>query len=198
MLGDPTGVETLIEAVDAYEGWDEGVPLTSQRETGNTFSDLDRLVIALGYSRAQEALKPLISKLRQLEPDSELSHYKAISLAIRPFLPCEAATGPLVEILKQPGFSGHATVYSLAPNKNRKENGFTAAPERLVTTTGNRSANDTNLNKVYKELIIAAMLYRCGDRNGMATGILKQYSQNVHGHFARYAQRALTDKSDTQ
>lgn len=198
ILGDPTGAATLIEAVDACEGWGEGVPLTSQRETGNTFSDLDRLVIALGYSHAPEALRPLISKLRQLKPGSELSHYKAISLALRPYLPCEAATGPLMEILKKPGFSGHATIYSLAPNKSRGKNGFIATSERLVTTAGNKSANGTNLNKVYKELIVASMLYRCGDRNGTAATILKQYSQDVHGHFARYAQRTLANNSDTQ
>ena len=174
------------------------MPLTSQRETGNTLSDLDRLVIALGYSRAPEALRPLITKLRQLKPDSGLSHYKAISLALRPYLPCDAATGPLVEMLKQPGFSGHATVYSLVPEENHRKNVFTTTAERLVTTAGNRSANVANLNKVYKELIIAAMLYRCGDRNGISATILRQYSQDVHGHFARYAQRTLASDSDKQ
>jgi len=32
VLGDPTGVPTLIAAVDAYDRWDEGVTLTSQRK----------------------------------------------------------------------------------------------------------------------------------------------------------------------
>ncbi len=196
ILGDPTGVPALIEAVEKSKGWDDGVALTSQRKTGNTFSDLDRLVIALGQSRAPEALKPLITKLRQLKPDSELSHYKAISLALRHHPPCDAAAEPLLDLLKQPGFTGHATVDPVVRKEDREGNRHTAAADRLVTTGGNKPANDTNLNKAYKELIIAAMLYRCGDRHGTATAILRQYAQDVHGHFARYAQRTLADGDD--
>ena len=35
------------------------------------------------------------------------------------------------------------------------------------------------------------MLYRCGDRDGMAEAILRRYAQDIHGHFARYAQQTL-------
>ena len=43
----------------------------------------------------------------------------------------------------------------------------------------------------YKELIVAAMLYRCGDPTRAAARVLRQYTQDVHGHFARYAERTL-------
>jgi len=191
ILGDPTGAATLIAAVDAYDGWDQGVTLTSQRKTGNTFSDLDRLVIALVYSRAPEALTPLISKLEQLEPDSELPHYKAISLALRRHQPSNSAAKPLTKMLKQPGFTGHATVAAVARKDDRKGEQAAGVADRLVTTGGNESANDTNLNRAYKEIIIVAMLYRCGDRDGMAEAILKQYARDIHGHFARYARWIL-------
>jgi hypothetical protein len=191
ILGDPTGVPTLISAVDAYGGWDRGVTLTSQRKTGNTFSELDRLVIALGYSRAPAALESLIAKLRQLRPDSELSHYKAISLALRHHPPCYAVARLLVETLKQPGFAGHATVAPAVRQEDHRGTPFAAVAQRLVTTGGDESANRTNLNKAYKELIVAAMLYRCGDRQGMAKATLDQYAKDVHGHFARYAQQTL-------
>ncbi len=42
-----------------------------------------------------------------------------------------------------------------------------------------------------KELTIAALLYRCGDRNGLAESVLKRYAQDLHGHFARYAAQTL-------
>jgi len=191
ILGDPTGVPTLIAAVDACDGWDKGVTLTSQRKTGNTFSELDRLIIALGYSRAPQAVKPLIAKLKQLQPDSELSHYKAISLALRHHSRCDAAAGPLAKLLKQPNFTGHATVAAAARKEDRREEQSTAIANRLVTTGGNDSANQTNLNRAFKELIVAAMLYRCGDRHGTAKKILQQYANDIHGHFAGYARWTL-------
>jgi len=173
VLGDATGAATLVEAVDAYDEWDPGVPLTSQRKTGNTFSRLDRLVIALGHSRAPAGLPALLAKLRQLQPDSKLSHFKAISLALRHHPPCEAASGPLRAILQRPGFTGHATI---RPSAGR-------------LTASSRTGG--SLNRAYKELIVATLLYRCGDRDGTAATILKRYAQDVHGHFARYAQQVL-------
>ena len=189
ILGDPTGVPALIAAVDAHERWDQGMALTSQRKTGNMFSDLDRLVIALGFSRAPEALAPLLRKLGQLEPDSELSHYKAISLALWDCLPRRSRTAG--KSLDQPGFTGHATPEPVARSRNP------AARIRLGSGPPGhhrwrRTANRTNLNKAYRELIVAAMLYRCGDKDGMAEAILRLYAKDLHGHFASYAQERWT------
>jgi len=189
ILGDPAGAGTLAKAVDAHDGWDRGVALTSQRKTGNTFSRLDRLVIALGYSRAPQALSPLLTKLRQLTADDKLSHYKAIALALRHCPPQGAAVGPLVELLKRPGFTGHATPHPLTPTADGKPPRPAAAPTRLLS----QGKGGTNLNRAYKELIVAAILYRCGDRDGRAKAVLEQYARDVHGHFARYAQQALAN-----
>jgi len=194
ILGDPTGVPELIKAVDGCDGWDKGVTLTSQRKTGNTFSELDRLIIALGYSRAPSALKPLLTKLRQLQPDSELSHFKAISLALRHHPRCYVVARLAVDMLRQPGFSGHARVAPLVRQEDRAGESTAGVADRLVTTAGDAAANHSNLNQAYKELIIAAMLYRCGDRDGLAKATLEQYAQDVHGHFARYAQQTLHGK----
>ncbi len=190
ILGDPTGAATLIDAVNAHSGWDAGVPLSSQRKTGNTFSDLDRLVIALGYSRAPDALAPLIAKLGQLKPTSKLSHYKAISHALRHFPPSVDSESPLTDLLNQPGFANHATVVSLIPAERQTERPSSGLSERRVTN----ASGGGNLNNSYKELLVAAMLHRCGDPDGTATAILKQYTHDVHGHFARYAQRAVGDR----
>ncbi|MBC8872039.1 MAG: FAD-dependent oxidoreductase [Planctomycetes bacterium] len=183
ILGDPAGAPTLIAAVDAHDRWDKGVPLTSERKTGNTFSDLDRLVIALGFSRAPAAPQALLRKLEQLRPSDNLSHYKAISLAFRHFH-CPEAAGRLAKLLRQPGFTGHATVEPVVKRKGGNEREFATVRERLLTQGG-------SLNRAFKELIVVAMLYQCGDRDGMAKAILESYTNDIHGHFARYAQQTL-------
>ncbi len=190
ILGDPAGVPALIAALDAHEEWDQGAALTSQRKTGNTFSELDRLVIALGFSRAPEAFDPLLRKLGQLKPDSRLSHYKALSLAMQHCL-SPAAAEPLARLLSQPGFTGHATPEPAARPRNPPGQDSAAAAARFITADGDEPANRTNLNKAYRELTVAAMLYRCGDRDGTAEAILRRYAQDLHGHFARYAQQTL-------
>jgi len=189
MVGNPAGASTLIRAIDAAEGWDEGVPLTSERKTGNTFSDLERLVIALGYTRAPEGLPALTRKLAQLRPEDKLSHFKAIALSLRHHPPCEAAVEPLSRLLEQPGFSGHATP---APSSPAQAVDQGALPFALPTRRVTGAAGGANLNAAYKELIAAAMLYRCGDRENLGADILQQYTCDVHGHFARYARAALT------
>jgi flavin-dependent dehydrogenase len=193
ILGDPTGAASLVAAVDAHPTWDQGMALTSQRDTGNMYSQLDRVVIALGFSRAPESLAPLLHKLAQLTPESELSHYKAISLALWENRSREAIE-PLAKLLDQPGFTGHATVCPVGKPKEADGQPPANAADRLVTADADRQANTTNLNRAMKELIVATMLYRSGDRNGRAESILKRYSADVHGHFARYAQGILGNR----
>jgi hypothetical protein len=190
ILGDPTGVPALITAVDAHDGWDQGQALTSQRKTGNTFSELDRLIIALGFSQARQASTPLLSKLGQLTPESELSHYKAMSLALRGY-ESPAAADLLANLLDRPGFVGHAAVDPFVKRRDASGKEIATIAERFVTSGSDNGANNTNLNRAYKELIVAAMLYRCGDRDGKAETILKQYARDLHGHFARYARWTL-------
>ena len=190
VLGDPTGAATLAAASDAAQAWDQGASLTSQRKTGNTFSELDRFVIALGLSGAPQAGEVLLRKLDQLQPDSRLSHYQAMALAMQNLLR-PAAAEPLARLLSQPGFAGHATTKPTIASRSGDGLPMATTANRLVTTEGDAEANGTNLNQAYRELIIAALLYRCGDRDGIAAAILRQYAQDVHGHFARYAQLML-------
>ena len=192
ILGDPTGAPALIATVDAYDEWDRGMALTSQRKTRNLFSDLDRLVIALGSSNAPEASAALLRKIRQLKPESELSHYKAISLALRGYESRRAAD-LLANLMEQPGFTGHAMVDPFATRQDASGKGFATVADRFVTSATDERANDANLNRAFKELIVAAMLYRCGDRNGKAQMILKRYARDIHGHFARYARWILDE-----
>ena len=179
ILGDNAGVPTLIAEVDAKTEWDEGYPYTAGRDIGNVFSDLDRLIIALGYSRDPRTLEPVLRKMTILEPGTVLSHYKAVTLALR-HLKSPQAVGPLANLLAKPGFRGHAIT-----NPIRSEDGVDELSPR-------RSFEQ--LNAAFKEVIIAATLYQCGDDQNTGRTILAQYSQDVDGHFASYAQAILNGK----
>ncbi|MHC4677568.1 MAG: FAD-dependent oxidoreductase [Planctomycetota bacterium] len=179
ILGDKTGVPTLIAAVDAQIEWDKGYPYTAGRKVGNVFSDLDRLIIALGYSGDPRALEPILRKAAVLEPETVLSHYKAVTLALR-HLRNRSAIEPMAGLLKKPGLGGHAVTNPV---------GSDFGPTRLFTR---RSFGQ--LNAAFKEIIVAATLYQCGDHDNVGYSTLRQYSQDVNGHFASFARAILEQK----
>lgn len=170
VLGDKTAAPTLAAAVTGATAWDKGYGLTSHRESDNTFSELDRLVIALGSTG--EGVEAIVAKLQQLKPDSELSHYIAVAMALQHYDKPKSAIEPLTRLLNEPGFTGHVIL---------------DAAQRDVAT----SKPDTNLNATFKELLVAGMLVHCGDSQGLGRGILEQYCRGVEGQFTRYAQSVL-------
>ena len=180
ILGDNTGVPILIAEVDGQTEWDEGYPYTAGRDVGNVFSDLDRFIIALGYSGDPRALESILRKTTLLKPETVLSHYKAVTFALRRFRDSRAVE-PLVTLLKKPGFGNHA-ITKLAG----AEDSVMGLPPRM---------SFKQLNAAFKEVIIAATLYQCGDYQKMGRTILEQYSQDVNGHFASYAQ-AISCRKD--
>jgi flavin-dependent dehydrogenase len=170
ILGDKTAAPTLAAAVAGAATWDKGFGLTSHRKSDNTFSELDRLVIALGSTG--ESVEVIVAKLRQLKPDSELSHFIAVAMALQRYDRPASAIEPLIRFLNEPGVTGHAIL---------------SAAQRDVAST----EPDTNLNAAFKELLVAGMLVHCGDNGGRGRKILEQYSRGIAGHFARYAQHVL-------
>jgi len=179
ILGNNGGVPTLIAEVDAKTQWDEGYPYTAGRDIGNVFSDLDRLIIALGYSRDPRAMEPVLRKMDILEPTTVLSHYKAVTLALR-HLRGPQAIRPLVKLMDKPGFRGHVVTNSVG-------NEFDA-----MKLSPRRSFDQ--LNAAFKEVIVATTLFQCGDYQNTGRMILEQYRQDVNGHFASYAQAILNGK----
>jgi flavin-dependent dehydrogenase len=183
VLGDPTGKETLLKAVEAAEGWGRGYGLTSHRKELNIFGEVDRLVIALGFVRAPEARPILVKKLEALDADSDLSHYKAICLALR-LNKDKSLAAPLARLLKKKGVSGHVQPLSYYAASD----GALNVPERARTNTGGGS---NPLNRKFKELLVAALLVECGDHEGQGRKILEAYTTDVNGHFASYAHTVL-------
>ena len=183
VLGDSTGKETLLKAVDDARDWGQGWDFSSQREHANSFGEVDRLVIALGFLRIPEVHPPLIRKLEVLNAQSPLSHYKAVCLALR-LNKDESLAQPLVHLLNKEGITGH--VQPLSYYKQIGAGGKYQERFRINAQGGDA------LNSKFKEVLVAGLLFECGDHNGQAHGILEAYAQDVNGHFAAYAHLVLT------
>jgi len=184
VLGDPAGKDTLLKAVEASEGWGRGYGLTSHRETHNSFGEVDRLVMALGFLRTPDAKPLLIKKLGLLTAGSDLSHYKAICLALR-LNKDKSLAAPLARLLKKKGVSGHVQPLSYYAASD----GALNVPERARTNT---SGGSNPLNRKFKELLVAALLFECGDHDGQGRKVLEAYTKDVNGHFASYAHFVLS------
>lgn len=173
ILGDGTGVETLIEAVKKAD-WDKGWNFRGLGQYGPTTSPVDNLVIALGRTRDPRGLEALLGMLRKLTNESEFSHCRAVAMALETLGHKDGAK-PLAALLKQEGMSGHA---------------FTEIRDTIQRTPGRRADVSTR-NVSLRELILARALYRCGDSDGLGEKILNTYARDLRGHYATHAKAVL-------
>lgn len=176
ILGDPSGAATLAEAV-ASRQWDKGWKYTGMGQYGMSMSPVDSLIVALGRTRKGVALEPILAKVAQLGPENELSHHRAVALALET-LGDRAAAKPLADLLGKPGMAGHAWT------------DINAATRDIPPSDVDTSTRECSL----RELILARALYRCGDHNGLGEKILCQYAQDLRGHYARHALAILQEK----
>jgi hypothetical protein len=179
IVGDATGKDALIKAVSDAPDWGKGWDYSTQRKYANTFGETDRIVIATGFLRTPEVVEPLLEKMNELTIDSPLSHYKAVCLALRMNKDASMAK-PVAEFLKNKELKGHAQVLDYYDGKN------TPARNPLNNKGGK------GLNRKFKEVLVAALLFECGDYQGEGRKILEAYTKDVNGHFAEYAHRVLT------
>ncbi|HSW02524.1 MAG TPA: FAD-dependent oxidoreductase [Sedimentisphaerales bacterium] len=176
ILGDPSGAETLAEAVAARQ-WDKGWKYTGMGQYGMSMSVVDSLIVALGRTRKDVALEPILAKVAQLGPEHELSHHRAVALALET-LGNRAGAKPLADLLSKPGMTGYPWTDINAA--------ITGIPASSVDT----STRECSL----RELILARALYRGGDHNGLGEKTLRQYAQDLRGHYARHALAVLDEK----
>ncbi len=176
MLGEPAGADTLAEAVKS-RAWDKGWDYTGMGQYGASLSDLDSLIIALGRTRSELALGPILEKVKQLDAGSEFSHCRAVAIALETLGDTVAAKS-LAEFLKKPGITGHAFTDIGAARRR-------TPPGAEDTLTRNRSL---------RELVLARALYRCGDYESIGEKILKEYARDLRGHYARHARTVLKEK----
>jgi len=172
MLGDATGAKTLCDTV-ASLSWDEGWSFSGMGQFGMSLSPLDSLIIALGRTGVKEALPVITEKMATLDATSEFSHHRAVAMALETLKQSEGAKA-LADLLSKPAMRGYA--YLTIENAQR----------------GAENPNpNLNRDQSLRELILARALYRCGDYKGIGQKILKQYEQDLRGHWARHAHAIL-------
>jgi flavin-dependent dehydrogenase len=170
MLGNGVGIQFIIDCVRSYPNWDEGWNYTGMGQFGPCMSKLDSLIIALGESKQQEALPVILEKAKMLSTDDEFSHFRAVSLACEA-IGSQSAIQVLSKLLDMEGVTGHQ-VTSLKQARNAS----------VPSTT-----DVTIRNEVLREIHLARALYRCGDDKQKGAQILKNYSNDLHGHYHRHA-----------
>ena len=173
MMGDATGADALAKAVAAAK-WDKGWRYTGMGQFGECMSPLDSWIIALGRTKSPLALAPILEKVRQLQTNSEFSHFRAVAIALET-LADKSAAPPLAGLLQKPGLSGHAATNITAALESNPASG----------------TDNTTRNQALSELYLARALFRCGDHEGLGEKTLRQYTQDLHGHYARHAQAVL-------
>lgn len=175
VMGDATGIDTLIQAVEASE-WDKGWNYTGMGQFGSSLSRLDTIIVALGHTRDKRAVPAIVKKGLQLEAKHEFSHYRAVAIALE-MIGDPSAAGPLAEMLAKPGIRGwvHDTV------------------EKAARLSGRNPNDNTTRATSIRELNLARALFRCGDKDGLGRAILEEYTRDLRGHLARHA-RAVLDQ----
>ncbi|NOZ19470.1 MAG: FAD-dependent oxidoreductase [Planctomycetes bacterium] len=173
VMGDATGIGTLIGHVQTVPEWDKGWQYKAMGQFGLSMSPLDSIILAMGQARDQRALKPIIAKVKLLDAEKAFSHHRAVALALE-MLRDPAGADALAELLSKPGMTGHACHSVEQPLEH----------PRHKTDTKVRS-------DALRELILARALYRCGDKDGLGKKILKEYETDLRGHFARHATAVL-------
>jgi hypothetical protein len=176
VLGDATGLDTVLAAIEAFPALDKGWRYTGMGQYGPNMSPLDRLIYAAGSTRNRRATAPILEKLRLLTPESEFSHFRAMALALE-MLADPAAAAPLAGVLALPGMQGHAvTTIESAIEEAKKWPSLTATEPR---------------NNAIRELMLGRALFRCGDSAERGKRILEIYGKDLRGHLARHARAVL-------
>jgi hypothetical protein len=179
VLGDPSGVDTLLGALAGYSRWDRGWNFRPPYDRPS-LSPLDRLILVLGRAGDRRAVPRILSKLELLTADDDFSHHRSVALALE-WLADPVAARPLAQLLAKPGMSGHAYAsIEVALDRERPGGGRHVAQVRRETL---------------RELMLARALYRCGDYQGVGEKTLRNYAEDLRGHLARHA-RAVLSTSD--
>jgi ribulose 1,5-bisphosphate synthetase/thiazole synthase len=172
LMRDSVGAEVLANYLDNHE-WDQGWNYRGMSQFGFSLSDIDTKLIALGRSGSKRAKPTLLKKLVELSADSDFSHLRALTLAFEAQPDADAAE-KLTSILK-----------------NLKPSSQNNVAMNVENTSKDRCEN-TERNNELKELLVARGLLACGDPKGIAINVFKQYSNDLHGHYARHAKALLT------
>jgi flavin-dependent dehydrogenase len=170
MLGDTTGVTTLIETISAQD-WDEGWNFRGMGQFGGSISPLDSHLIAAGRSGDARVIPAILAKVATLDATKEFSHHRAAAMALEAQRSPTAAEA-LAALLAKDGMTGHH-ITDIAESKRQEER-----------------------SEPLREIILARALYRCGDHEGIGEKILRAYEKDLRALFAQHAQAVLAEKKE--
>lgn len=175
ILGDATGVETLVNQVLKPTGERLVINTENKSSFGRRMDEFSSQLVALGRTKSPLAIPAIKSEIRRMKSSWNGQLARAIDLA------CEALPSPefandLAEVLRRPGMSGYA------------KHGMAAASPRGGFGT------QEDENQVMRELHLARALWLCGDKGGLAKGILEAYSRDPRSIFAAHARAVLRMK----
>ncbi len=176
LLYDDIGAETLINAVAQATDWDAGWKFKGCGNFGPTTSPLDNLIIALGRTKDERALPVLIEKAAQLTDESELSHFRAISVAFENIGDYQAAPA-LARLMQLESTSGNAFL--------NIDDVLSGTPASIYDCT----TREVSL----RELFAARALYRSGDYERIGRNTLEEYSNDMRGYYAIHARAVLAE-----
>ena len=173
VLGDAAGEPVLMESL-ASTGWDQGWNYTGMGQYGRSLSPFDDCIVCLALLHSTAAAEAVQAKAAGLDPTQAFSHFRAVSLYAES-MGGDLFAGTLAALLAQQGIGGHA---------------WTRLADELADIPAS-STDERTRNEALRELYLARALFRCGDRDGLATRTLEAYRSDLRGHFARHAAAVL-------
>ena len=185
MLGESIGWQLLKKEADSFSDWDEGWAYRGMGQFGKSLSYLDSILIALGKCRKEEGISSLIRLAEKLTPESEFSHFRAIAVAAENN-PSPKMAKVLYDLLQIPGIQGNAMPDIRTARK------LTPMTKSSIEQT--HFGENSTRNKSLRELVLGKALFVIGDLNGLGENIMKQYSYDLRGHYARHASSILSKK----
>lgn len=173
IMGDPTGVETLIALVSGQRPAPD-IDLRDETAFGRRMNREDSCIVALGRTRDKRALAPLLDLVAKMDARSTFARFRAVTLALEA-LGDPAAACPLAELLQKPGIRGHAMT-----------------DVRTITAAGGYGSSGGNERTLcLREIALARAIYRCGDCDGLGERVLQEFARDLRGVYALHATEVL-------
>lgn len=151
--------------------WDDKILQGRMADYAHLPTPLDAILLAMAYTGDHSVLPILLNWLEKLNAEVTLSHHRSLALALEKMGDPSAAK-PLSDLLNKPGMKGHTMT----------------KPEQTITQI---KEGDKWRTRSLRESMLARALYHCGDYNGIGESILRQYTSDLRGLFARHAREVL-------
>jgi len=185
MCGEKDGVNTLINQLKNFKGWDAKIFQGSMADFAHLPTPIDAIILALGNSGDKNVLPVLLNLVDKLDTIVTLSHHRSLALALEKLADPSAAQ-PLAKLLQKDGMHGF-TMVNLEEASTQLENDG-KGPNPVKNSSYDKRT------KALREIVLARALYKCGDYNDIGKNILENYRKDMRGLFALHANQILNAK----